>query len=473
MDALIKSLLMALPQVNSLLERPELREWMSRYRPDLVKLICRRVLERRRQEILSGQTQESNVNDLVPEIGRELDGFMQPRVRRVLNGTGILLHTGLGRSPISPEDCRAALERVGSACDIELDLNGGERGDRQEKLDELICFLTNAQSSAIVNNNAAAVLLALNTLAFRKEVIVARGQLIEIGGSFRLPEVMRKSGARLVEVGTTNKTYLRDYEEAISPKTGAILLAHTSNYRIKGFVHEVAVDELSGLCHQRELPLIHDLGGGVLLDLGQWGLPHEPVVSQSVLAGCSVVTFSGDKILGGPQAGIMVGERSVIQRLRKNPLMRALRPDKFTLALLEQTLKSYLSPTDLRARHFVLERLTESAQTASRRAQGVLQSLTQLGWPPGIHIEVVATTAQLGSGALPLEEFTSSALKIRAPGISSAQLSQRLRRADPPIIGYLRKDWLFVDLKAIADPDLPLLAQALSRILAGLGNNKS
>ena len=472
MDAVIKSLLMALPPVNALLEKPELRALERRFSHELIKKFCQEVIAERRQHILSGSTEEVGEQELAEQVQDRLQAFFLPRIRRVLNCTGILLHTGLGRAPLLDQAYQNAWARVRSACDLELDLATGERGDRQTKLDDLLCFLTGAQASAVVNNNAAAVLIALNTLAYRKEAIVARGQLIEIGGSFRLPEVMRKSGARLVEVGTTNRTYLQDYENAINSKTGAVLLAHSSNYRIRGFVHETDTAELASLCERRDIPLIHDLGGGVLLDLSAWGLPHEPVVAESVRAGCSAVTFSGDKILGGPQAGILVGREDIIQKIRRNPLMRALRPDKFTLAWLEEALKIYLSPSALLVRHPVLARLAETAEMARQRAQKLWQGLRAANLPASIQIEVVDTVAQLGSGALPLEEFPSAGIRLKTVNGAANLLAQKLRMGDPSVVGYVRKDWVCLDLKAVADDDLPALRQAIDHVLQGHDKNK-
>ena len=273
--------------------------------------------------------------------------------------------------------------------------------------------------------------------------------MIEIGGAFRLPEVLRKSGAKLVEVGTTNRTYLRDYEEAITAKTGAVLLAHTSNYRVKGFTAEVEITELGELCRRKNIPLIHDLGGGVIFDLKRWSLPPEPVVSASVAAGSSVVTFSGDKILGGPQSGILVGDGEVLKRIRKNPLLRALRPDKLTLALLEETLKLYLSPAALKDRHPVLNRLLESEEITVARAYNVKELLEAKEFPENFSIRVVKTKAQLGSGAPPEEEFPFAALALKMTGISAAILAQTLRMGDPPIIGYIHHAEVYVDLKAV------------------------
>jgi L-seryl-tRNA(Ser) seleniumtransferase len=466
MDAILQARLKRLPQVNSLLETASLQEMIAEYSHSLIKRLCQEVLESFRQEILAGSETVPDSIAIIEQIKSTLKVLLEPRLRRVINGTGILLHTGLGRAPLLDEAYSQAFQRARGFCNVELDLASGQRGDRQETLNDLLRILSGAPSSAVVNNNAAAVLLALNTLSYRKETIVSRGQLIEIGGSFRLPEVMRKSGAKLVEVGTTNRTYLRDYEEAITSRTGVVLLAHSSNYRVKGFVEEVQVEELADLCKRRGFPLIHDLGGGVIYDLKRWGLPPEPVVSQSVAAGSSVVTFSGDKILGGPQAGILVGETEILKRLRRNPLMRALRPDKLTLAFLEETLKLYLSPGKLMKNHPVLARLTEDPEAATQRANEVLALLKERGLPDNAKITIVATKAQLGSGALPLEEFPSAALALRVKGLSAGQLAARLRQGNPPVIGYVHKNDVYVDLKAVGEDELGELAEAMKKVMS-------
>jgi L-seryl-tRNA(Ser) seleniumtransferase len=468
MDARIASRLKSLPQVNALLESEQLRRLTLEYSHDLIKHLLQEVIEQKRQAILAGSETPLEADSLISGVKEKLDRLLRPRIRRVINATGILLHTGLGRAPLLDEAYERAFQRVRGACDLEFDLQTGARGDRQEKLDELLRLLTGAESSAVVNNNAAAVLLALNTLAYRRETIVSRGQLIEIGGSFRLPQVMKKSGSRLVEVGTTNRTYLADYAEAVTEKTGAILLAHTSNYRIRGFVQEVEIEDLAGLCRERGLPLIHDLGGGVLLDLTFWNLPPEPLASRSIAAGCSVVTFSGDKVLGGPQAGILIGKKDVMAKIRKNPLMRALRPDKLSLALLEETLKLYLSPRDLLARHPVLKALAEEPDSALRRAQDVLEELKRRGLPDSVTLEVVPTQAQLGSGALPLEVFPSAALRIQVKKGGAAQIAQALRNADPPVVGYLSQNALYLDMKAVQPQELTLMAEAVHQKLRNI-----
>lgn len=459
-----------LPQIGSLLERPELQKLIDEYSHDFIKHCVIKIISRYRQLIVKSGAEAPARRQIIEEIRSQVEQFVKPRIGKVLNATGILLHTGLGRAPLSDDIYQEAFRRVQDSCALELDLDSGKRGDRQDNLEDLLCFITGAENAAVVNNNAAAVLIALNTFANRKETIVARGQLIEIGGSFRLPEVMKKSGTKLIEVGTTNKTYLRDYEAALTPRTRAILVAHSSNYRIQGFVHEEAIDKLADLCRKNNLHLIHDLGGGVIYNLKDWKLPQEPVVSDSVKSGVHVVTFSGDKVLGGPQAGIIVGEKNTLQRIRKNHLMRALRPDKFTLALLEETLKIYLSPHRLLQHHPVMARLTESQADADERTHGIIDHLEKTGIPEGIILSIRKTKAQLGSGALPLEEFPSAAIAIKVQGMHSRDVSKALRLADPPLVGYTSKEAVLLDTKAILDRDVDVFIKSLSRTLQNIGH---
>ncbi|MCX6639987.1 MAG: L-seryl-tRNA(Sec) selenium transferase [bacterium] len=464
MNSELQEKLKRLPQMGHLLESAELRSLAAEYSHELIKHCCEQVIAEARRTIREENIAAPDEATMIVRIRSCLDDFLRPRIKRVLNATGIILHTGLGRAPLNDEAYQIAFKRVAGACDLELDLQSGQRGDRQGKLEDLLGFITGAEAAAVVNNNAAAVLITLNTLANRAETLVSRGQLIEIGGAFRLPEIMRKSGTRLVEVGTTNRTYLKDYTEAITPRTKVILVAHSSNYRIKGFVHEEEIESLADLCLKKSIYLVHDLGGGVVVDLKSWSLPEEPVVQKSITAGAHVVTFSGDKILGGPQSGIIVGEKVAIQAIRKNPLMRALRPDKVTLALLEETLKLYLAPQRLIERHPVLERLREPQEQAQGRAEAILHALLEKGIPASLKIDIVKTQAQLGSGALPLEEFPSAALRIKCQGKPVSEIARILRTADPPVIGRLQREALFLDVKAIYDDDIFLITRSLSNL---------
>jgi L-seryl-tRNA(Ser) seleniumtransferase len=324
--------------------------------------------------------------------------------------------------------------------------------------------LTGAEAACVVNNNAAAVLLVLNTLAFRRETIISRGQLVEIGGAFRMPEVIRKSGAKMVEVGTTNKTKISDYADAITTKTAALLAVHASNYRVVGFTQEVPLEDLVKLGRQHDLPIVHDLGGGVLLDLRPYGLPYEPVVSTSLRAGASVVTFSGDKVLGGPQCGLIAGEKKWIAKIKKNPLMRALRCDKITLALLESTLRLFLQPEQLRQTHPVWRMLTEKVDAVQARAVQLQQMLAE---NCGATLEpiVLSSEAEAGSGALPIEKIPSFAVGLRSPNYSAAALAKRFRQAAIPVLGYLRDGYFWLDARTVHDEEIVIVAQAAKQLL--------
>lgn len=388
--------------------------------------------------------------------------LLHPSLKKVINGTGVILHTGLGRAVLSSAAKSAALEALTGYCNLELDLATAKRGDRHQHVERLLQELTGAEAACVVNNNAAAVLLALNTIADKKEIIISRGQMVEIGGSFRMPEVVKKSGAKLVEVGTTNKTKLSDYADAITPRSAGFLVAHASNYRILGFVHEVELKELAQLARARNLILVHDLGGGVLVDLRRWGLPYEPVVAQSIAAGAHLVTFSGDKVLGGPQSGLIAGERELIQRLKKNPLMRALRCDKLTLGLLESTLRLFLQPQNLPQQHEVFRQMTEKLEAVEDRAQR-LQAELQRCCGNWLSVRVAPSQSEAGSGALPVEKIASFAVLLRAPG-SASKLARRLRQCEIPIIGYIREENLCLDCRTLADEDLPIIGRQMQSL---------
>lgn len=393
----------------------------------------------------------------------EAGALLNQSLKRVVNGTGVILHTGLGRA-VLPEAAQKHLQEIiAGYSNLEIDLETGERGDRHQHVEKILCQLTGAEAACVVNNNAAAVLLALNTMANGRDVIISRGQLVEIGGSFRMPQVVRKSGARLVEVGTTNKTKLNDYAEVIGPKTAAILSVHTSNYRILGFTHEVMLRELTKLGNARSLPVVHDLGGGVLIDLRKWGLPYEPVVSESVAAGASVVTFSGDKILGGPQSGLIVGQKIWIAKIKKNPLMRALRCDKVTLAMLESTLRLFLQPNQLIETHPVWRMLTEKPRVVRMRALRLKHAITECC---GAAFDVIVRTseAEAGSGALPIEKIPSYAVGLRSKANSVVELAKQFRLSSVPVLGYLRDEYLWLDARTIREDEISLIAQAARQI---------
>ncbi len=395
----------------------------------------------------------------------EAQQLLNPSLKRVINGTGVILHTGLGRAVLPPASQELAQEILAGYCNLEIDLATGERGDRHVHIEKLLCQLTGAEAACVVNNNAAAVLLVLNTMAFSREVIISRGQLVEIGGAFRMPEVIRKSGAKMVEVGTTNKTKISDYAAAITPKTAALLAVHTSNYRVLGFTQEVHLDNLVKLGRKHDLPVVHDLGGGVLLDLRKWGLPYEPVVGESLRAGASIVTFSGDKVLGGPQCGLIVGETSWIAKIKKNPLMRVLRCDKVTLALLESTLRLFLQPKQLMKTHPVWRMLTEKRRVVRARAVQLQKALAENGGS-ALEITLRPSEAEAGSGALPIEKIPSFAVGLRSPTLSATELAKKFRLAAVPVLGYLRDEYFWLDARTIRDAEIVFVAQMAKQLFA-------
>ncbi len=373
--------------------------------------------------------------------------------RAVVNATGVVIHTNLGRAMLAEAAIDAISLAARSAITLEYDLEKGGRGDRDRMVEDDLCALTGAQAATVVNNNAAAVLLALNTLAEGREVIVSRGELIEIGGSFRIPDVMRKSGARLREVGTTNRTHLRDYAEAIGPETALLLKVHPSNYRVIGFTASVAIADLCRLAAARGVEVMEDLGSGALVDLRRFGLHPEPVVRDRIEAGTGLVTFSGDKLLGGPQAGIIAGRRDLIEPIRNNPLKRALRCDKLSLAALSATLGIYLRAADLVQTLPVLRLLTRSPQEleiAAHRAREILAQ--RLGGE--FEITVAASISEIGSGAMPGEGIETRVLKVRHPGHSAGAIAAMFRRANPAIIGRISEDAFTLDLRTIEDPSV-------------------
>jgi L-seryl-tRNA(Ser) seleniumtransferase len=439
----------AMSRVRALCDGPWATEWVR----DAINAL-RGVLKQGDQV---GQSREALTAWVIQKVEERLAQELAPRLRRVVNATGIILHTNLGRAPLPEEAIAQIVATAGRYSNVEIDLETGLRGSRTSLVERLLCQLTGAEAAAVVNNNAAAVLLALNTLARGKEAIVSRGELVEIGGSFRIPDIMERSGATMVEVGTTNRTHLKDFQSAVTPRTGAMLIVHTSNYKVMGFTAAVDLGDLVALGREEAIPTIHDLGGGVLIDLRDYGLPYEPLVSDSVKAGVDVVTFSGDKILGGPQCGILVGKKAAIALIRQNPLMRALRCDKLTYAALDATLKLYLSPGRLRHAHPTLRMLTEPVSALRQRGEALLSRLENI---PGLEVALVDAIAQTGSGALPLEEIPSVAIAISCEGIN--RLAGRLRKYTPPVVGYVRDDRLLLDLRTLWEDDLEVISEALT-----------
>ena len=473
MDEHRKELLKHLPKIDEMMLRIEKRQGIAGCPREMVKEACRSVVEEIRGRILADPDKEGNLRLPTPEQAAVrameiVEGFGRYRLRRVINATGVILHTNLGRAPL----CREAIERVVEVArgysNLEYSLEKGERGLRYDHVRGLLCALTGAEDALVVNNNAAAVLLVLNALSEGKDAIVSRGELIEIGGEFRIPEVMEKSGARLREVGTTNRTRLSDYEKAIGPETGIILKVHTSNFRIMGFTEEANLTSLIVLGKKHHLPVVDDLGSGCFVELDRHGLEREPTVRDCLDAGADVVTFSGDKLLGGPQAGLILGKRATIEQIRKNPLNRALRIDKMTLAALEATLVKYLRPaealTDLRVLRALTEPVAEVRQRAKRLAAMIRRAL-----PEGTDIRLVSGVSMAGGGSLPTREIPTVLIGLRVANLSAAALESRLRRNETPVIVRVADDRALLDLRTVDPGEFAEIRDALSRIATAAG----
>ena len=500
-----------LPSVDHLLQQPAIASLLDEYpRAEVVQAV-RAVLDGRRTALHAGRPADIGVPSLALAIREELHRRARPHLRRVINATGIVMHTGLGRAPLAEEAVEAVAEVAGGYCNLEIHLDTGRRGDRYDHARGLLCELTGAEDALVVNNNAGGTYLALNTLAAEREVVVSRGQLVEIGGSYRMPDVMAAARCHMIEVGTTNRTHLRDYERAISDQTAGLIRVHTSNYRVQGFVESVPIEALVTLGHERGLWVIDDLGSGVL-DLGlPWPDPtdpdapadepesmngpdadleqvptadakdrplvpdppaladwDEPSVRASVAAGADLTLFSGDKILGGPQAGIIVGRAELIARLRSNPLTRALRPDKMTLAALEATLRLYRDPAALVRRHPVFRMLSVRPalleKTAVHLEHAVSRALTDAD------VISIPGVSEAGGGSLPTLSFPTWTVQVRQPEVASMRLAAALRERELPIICRVQDEALVFDCRTLFPGDIEQIASALAEVVRDLSS---
>ncbi len=464
----MEKLLRELPSVDSLLKSEEGELWLNEYPRSLVLRIIRENIDRVREEIKKGGL--INTPDLrghlVSLITEGLKKASRFSLRRVINATGIVIHTNLGRSILSTKATMNLLNVASSYSNLEYDLREGKRGKRYVHVVGLLKEITGAEDAFVVNNNAAAVFITLNSLASQKEVIVSRGELVEIGGSFRMPDVMRMSGAVLREVGTTNKTHLYDYERAINENTALIMKVHRSNFRISGFVEEVSSQELVALGKKHNIPVVFDLGSGCLIDLKRYGIPEEPTVQEVLKTGVDIVTFSGDKLLGGPQAGIILGKKEYIERLRRSPLARVLRVDKFTLSGLEATLYEYLDEQRAIESIPTLRMLLEPPDKIKKRAQEISRRLKKVeGLQSRALINIEEDFSQAGGGSLPEVNLKTYCVSIKPLHMSCNQLEERLRQADPPVIARLKEDRLLLDARTIMDEDIGSLVQVLAGVL--------
>jgi L-seryl-tRNA(Ser) seleniumtransferase len=450
-----------LPSVNQVLEAPAVRTLAGAHAHELIVAAVRAELAELRQRVRRGEDLDGHVTpDAVADrVAERLGRDSPPKLRPVINATGIVLHTNLGRAPLAEEAARAAYEAARGYLNLELDLDTGKRSSRQNAIRAWVCRLTGAESATAVNNNAAATVIVLRALCQGKEVVISRGQLIEIGGSFRIPEIMAVSGAVLREVGTTNITRLADYERAIGPNTGALMQVHSSNYRISGFTKSVRLPELAALGKKHGLPVIDDIGSGALLDFGRFGFTAEPVARQSIAAGADLVLFSGDKLLGGPQAGIIAGRREHVQRVEKDPLMRAFRLDKMTLAALEATLRLYLNEEQALRAVPGLRMLGASLDELWRRAEGLAERLRSVAGLAAVAVR--EDVAYVGGGSLPDQAMKSWVVEVEARGRSDAELARRLRLGAPAVLGRLRDGRLVLDVRTVFPEQEAALVEAV------------
>jgi len=470
MDETKKEMLKKLPKIDEvllILEKQNIYDLAPR---DIVIATCRKVVQDLRERIVNAMEKipvESfpDAAIVAGKVEKSIRGLSNYSLRRVINATGVILHTNLGRAPLCPEALERIIEVGKGYSNLEFDLGKGERGQRYDHVSSLLCALTGAEDALIVNNNAAAVLLALNTLAQKKEAIVSRGELIEIGGEFRIPEIMQKSATKLREVGTTNRTRLSDYEKAINNKTGLIMKVHTSNYRIVGFTEEADIESLVALGKNHGIPVMDDLGSGCLIDLDLYGLQHEPTVRETLTKGCDVVTFSGDKLLGGPQAGIIVGKKEVLEKIKKNPLNRALRIDKFTLAALEATLMHYLNPAVAPRKLRALKALTESVVDVKKRAEKLITKLQKETFD-SLEFSLREDFAAAGGGSLPTQQIPTVLVAIKNKKMTATKMEEKLRRLEVPVIVRVDKDEILFDLRTVAKDEFAFVIEGLRQIIS-------
>jgi L-seryl-tRNA(Ser) seleniumtransferase len=458
----------SLPSISLVLQQPDFSALDGQISPERLVEITRDVVESVRQSLLSNtDTIPQNrpdllqviTGDILHRIAEEQSVSLQP----VINGTGIILHTGLGRAPLHPNAIQAMQQVAENYCNLEVDRQSGERGNRQQHVEKLLCALTGAEAALVVNNNAAAIVVALNALAHQREVIVSRGELVEIGGSFRIPDIMERAGVVRVEVGTTNRTRLEDYCAAVSDNTGALLSVHTSNYRVVGFTQSVAVRELVALGQREKIPVMHDVGSGALIDLRDVGLPHEPVVSDSIKQGVDLVMFSGDKLLGGPQCGILAGRRDLIRTISKNPLARAVRCDKMSMAALEATLQLYMKGLDAVRTLPIYRMSTISLSALAARGKKIIKQLPAQ-MLQDYNCRIIHSEAAMGSGSLPIRSFPSRALACHGGALSVNALALHMRSQTSPIWGRIQDDQFLLDLRTIQPSEIPAIVHAFQTL---------
>ncbi|MBU5225486.1 L-seryl-tRNA(Sec) selenium transferase [Clostridium senegalense] len=454
-----KELLRKLPKIDELLKEPLIQKEIDITYRVLVVDSLREAIDKFRRNILENKINDFESEDVLNYALGILTRKKQHNLRRVINATGTVIHTNLGRSLLSSDAVKNAMEVASRYNNLEYDIKEGKRGSRYSHIEELIIKITGAEAAIVVNNNAAAIMLVLDTLSKNKEVIVSRGQLVEIGGSFRVPEVMKFSGAKLIEVGTTNRTHLYDYEDNINENTGILLKVHTSNFKICGFTEEVELDELVKLGEKKEIPVVEDIGSGVLVDFTKYGFTHEPTVQDSIKKGVDIVTFSGDKMLGGPQAGIIVGKKKYIQAMKKNQLTRALRIDKMTLAGLEGTLRHYLDEKDAIKNIPTLNMILASKDEMKKKAIRFRKKLRNA--VKDFKFDIEEDYSMVGGGSMPTEKIPTYVIKVKNESISVGEIEKKLRLNEVPIIGRVFDNEFIIDIRTVFEEDIKEIIKAL------------
>lgn len=458
-----QELLSNLPSVDEVLKGPHGADWLENYPRRYVLTAVREVIDLRRKEILAGTAADVSIEDMSPDMEIKIRRLAALSLKPVINATGIVIHTNLGRSALS-EKAMENVRRVATGySNLEYDLDNGRRGKRCAHIKRLLREITGAEDGFAVNNNAAAVLLCLSALAKGREVIVSRGELVEIGGSFRVPDVMASSGAILIEVGTTNKTHIHDYERAINGNTALILKVHQSNYRIVGFTEDVPIEKLASTGRGRSIPVMHDLGSGCLIDLRPYGIHTEPSVQEVIKSGADLVTFSGDKLLGGPQAGVIIGKKELIDRIQRDPLTRAVRIDKLTLAALEAVLMEYVDDDKAKKEIPTIRMLTQDKESIRIRAKKIATLLKRD--IKNASIDLLEDSSQAGGGSLPEINFPTYTVAIKPKTVTVNELEERLRRGEPPVIARIKEGSLIIDARAIDNREVDILIKAVKAAL--------
>ncbi len=457
----IQEKLSKLPQVNECLNSDHGQRWMESYYRTIVVRSIREVIDAKRKEVIDGASPDLSIDALADNIESVIKKHSAYKLRPLINASGVVIHTNLGRSLLSDKAIENVVASAGSYSNLEYEISKGKRGKRYSHIKDIITELTGAEDAIVVNNNAAAVLMCLDTFARGKEVIVSRGELVEIGGSFRVPDVMKSSGAILREVGTTNKTHLYDYSNAVCGNTGLLMKIHQSNYKVIGFTEEVPIESLSKIGKEFGIPVVDDLGSGSIISLEKYGIYDEPTVQDVIKQGADIVTFSGDKLLGGPQAGIIVGKKKLIEKIQQNPMLRAMRIDKMTFAALEATFMQYLDEEKAIKEIPTVRMLTQSRETINRRAKRILNPLKK-SIADHADLEIIPDQSRAGGGSLPEADFPTYAVSIRPLNIKVNELEKRLRLGNPPVIGRIKEDVFLIDAMTVQDKEVKTLVDCIA-----------